>query len=609
MRCGPLSGGGNSKCEFHYHSWRLPLIKKRTQKVLPRGATVAPVILSSDKTKLSTFRGDKSAWPVYLTIGNISKDIRRKVNAHANILIGYLPVGKFDCYHDKTRSTHQYRTFHRCMSLLMASLIEAGTKGVSMTCADGFIRWVFPILAAYVADYPEQCLVACTMENRCPICKVDPKERGNLAPSELRTPADTLRLLESWQSGHNEEFVRFGIRNIPEPFWAKLPYSNIFQAFTPDLLHQLHKGVFKDHLVKWCSKLVGEEELDARFKSMTSHPDLRHFKNGISFVSQWTGAEHKAMERIFVGLLAGSVSDEVMTCVQAAIDFIYFSSLRSHTKATLTGLSNALSTFHEHKEIFIQLGAREATHFNIPKIHSMQHYPALIRHLGSTDGFNTESPERLHIDYAKNAYRASNKKDYTVQMTRWLRRQEAVDRFVVYLLWCRDGVYKVEGQGARVHYVHQSHSHQHHVLRGPTSTPVSHPSLTFKRHYISSTPSLCHVPASSIILEHHATHFLDALNTFLHVNGCRFSARTFDQFDLFKQITFTLPKIFSASDSQLSLKNIIRASPPVPARGRKQAIPAEMGFALMSTGERNEHTEGTPLEGMYFYFCIFQQLF
>jgi hypothetical protein len=40
-------------------------------------STIAPIILSSDKTQLSHFRGDKSAWPVYLTIGNIAKSTRR----------------------------------------------------------------------------------------------------------------------------------------------------------------------------------------------------------------------------------------------------------------------------------------------------------------------------------------------------------------------------------------------------------------------------------------------------------------------------------------------------------------------------------------------------
>ena len=69
---------------------------------LPEGATIAPVILASDKTQLTHLRGDKSAWPVYLTIGNISKDLRVQVSSHATILVGYIPVGKFDIFSEKT---------------------------------------------------------------------------------------------------------------------------------------------------------------------------------------------------------------------------------------------------------------------------------------------------------------------------------------------------------------------------------------------------------------------------------------------------------------------------------------------------------------------------
>jgi hypothetical protein len=38
------------------------------------GSTIIPVILSSDKTQLTAF-GNKLAYPVYLTIGNIPKGI------------------------------------------------------------------------------------------------------------------------------------------------------------------------------------------------------------------------------------------------------------------------------------------------------------------------------------------------------------------------------------------------------------------------------------------------------------------------------------------------------------------------------------------------------
>ena len=102
----------------------------------------------------------------------------------------------------------------------------------------------------------------------------------------------------------------------------------------------------------------------------------------------------------------------------AVIDFIYYSQLQVHTSKTIDALEAALRKFHENKDIFIRYGVRE--HFNIPKIHQMLHYAEVIRSHGTADGCNTEVLERLHIDYAKEGYRASNKKDYIKQMTVWL---------------------------------------------------------------------------------------------------------------------------------------------------------------------------------------------
>ncbi|THG93027.1 hypothetical protein EW026_g8086 [Hermanssonia centrifuga] len=50
-------------------------VQKSIEKVTP-GATIMPIIISSDKTQVTLF-GNKAAYPVYVTIGNLPKDIRR----------------------------------------------------------------------------------------------------------------------------------------------------------------------------------------------------------------------------------------------------------------------------------------------------------------------------------------------------------------------------------------------------------------------------------------------------------------------------------------------------------------------------------------------------
>jgi hypothetical protein len=61
-----------------------------TQAQLPARATIVPVISASDKTHLTNFLGDQHARPLYLTIGNIQKDIRRTPKKRAWILFGLI---------------------------------------------------------------------------------------------------------------------------------------------------------------------------------------------------------------------------------------------------------------------------------------------------------------------------------------------------------------------------------------------------------------------------------------------------------------------------------------------------------------------------------------
>jgi hypothetical protein len=67
--------------------------------------------------------------------------------------------------------------------------------------------------------------------------------------------------------------------------------------------------------------------------------------------------------------------------------------------------------------------------FKIPKFHAMLHYVESIRLFGTTDNYNTETFERLHIDFTKEGWRASNRRDEFPQMIRWLSRQEKIAAF------------------------------------------------------------------------------------------------------------------------------------------------------------------------------------
>jgi len=129
----------------------------------------------------------------------------------------------------------------------------------------------------------------------------------------------------------------------------------------------------------------------------------------------------------------GLSNAQLLHYVCAIMDFLYYSQYPVHTDTTLELMQDTLNHFHTNKDIFVDLGVRD--HFNIPKVHFLSHYIDLIILFGTTDNFNTQYTERLHINYAKDVYAATNKKDKYTQMTTWLKRKEKIQRHNQYIKW------------------------------------------------------------------------------------------------------------------------------------------------------------------------------
>ena len=85
------------------------------QEQLPENATVVPLLLATDKTRLTQHHGDQSAWPVYLTIGNLDRKTRRQPNRPGIVLLGFIPIVKEKEKGDELKA----QVYHLAMKMML----------------------------------------------------------------------------------------------------------------------------------------------------------------------------------------------------------------------------------------------------------------------------------------------------------------------------------------------------------------------------------------------------------------------------------------------------------------------------------------------------------
>jgi hypothetical protein len=557
------------------------------------------VHVATDKTRLTNFSGNKQAYPVYATVNLISKAVRRRPNSRAQVLVGYLPVPKLSGFKsDASAKRASHNLFHDCMSILVKPLIEPGMHGKDMTCADGWTRRIFPILACYIGDAPEQALVTCTKQNYCPKCRVLPDERGQRIRLEMdinfRDPDRTKEILRVVRTTgtRTPAFKAEGLQQVDHPFWENLPHCDIFSAITPDILHQLHQGLIGEHMLPWLVKIAdtnSRDESDLRFQANTEHPGLRHFKDGFSKLSQRSGNENRQLEKAMLGVFAGGVPAAAQRAAQALLEVCYLARWEQHDTHSLDAMDRAIDTFHQNKHIFIDLGIRE--HFNFPKLHALEHYVHSIRSFGSADGYSTEISERLHIDFAKRAYLFTNRRDFTAQMTKWLVRREKLAAFEAYQDWL-DRL-----ESSRAHRAvpdSEEHTAQTSPDRAREERRVVGPHSTYE---IAKQPPVRKVSILEITSNFHAPGFLAALSKFLssHSPGTQVPEISPNQlFSLYKQFIILVPG--NPQTGTLVQRERVRAVPELPGPTARTVTPEFFGVVLVRVNQHNANTDGTPYD-------------
>ncbi|KAJ2975717.1 hypothetical protein NUW54_g11684 [Trametes sanguinea] len=232
-----------------------------------------PVILGSDKTTVSVATGQNEYYPLYCSIGNVHNGIRR---AHRNAVavIGFLAIPKTNRRHANDPAFRKFRRqlFHTSLGRILQPLRQWMKRPEIVRCADGHFRKLIYGIGPYIADYPEQALLACIVQGWCARCMARKDElEGGISLG--RTREHTERLVSDFELG--QLWNDYGLVGDIVPFTNDFPRADIHQLLAPDILHQVIKGTFKDHLVTWVEQYLKAEHGEVKSMEILTEIDRR----------------------------------------------------------------------------------------------------------------------------------------------------------------------------------------------------------------------------------------------------------------------------------------------------------------------------------------------
>ncbi|KAJ7017066.1 hypothetical protein C8F04DRAFT_1406293 [Mycena alexandri] len=426
-----------------YTEWLSGDVAWKMQKQLPVGATLLGTVLSSDKTQLTAMTGNRSAYPVLISLADIDPDFRSKASHHAFLLLILMPIAKFLEKNSEIRGVLASRLFHAILDFVLVPLKETAKIGHMMSDPLGWQRFCYTPLVAYILDTPESLLVAGVAGKRSSVTTASYKEFGDPFRHPSRTRAMTLAQLKELE----EEFDPWdlpayikaakaeGLNGVHRPFWRDWAMSEPSDFLTPEILHHWLK-MFYDHLCKWSLEAVGAAELDFRFSVLRPHTGMRHFHEGISKAKQTTGREHRDIQRYIVPVIAEAtgITKEFLTTIASLVDFFYHGQAPAIDEDILEKMDASLGRFHDHKQAILDAGARKGkkgaiNNWHIPKLEFLQSVVPAIRANGVPLQWSADVTEHAHITLVKDPASHSNNQKYEAQICRYLDRRDKCRQF------------------------------------------------------------------------------------------------------------------------------------------------------------------------------------
>ncbi|KAH6868892.1 hypothetical protein BKA70DRAFT_1211207 [Coprinopsis sp. MPI-PUGE-AT-0042] len=399
------------------------------------GAMLVPIISGLDKTTVSVATGHQEYHPFYVSPGNLT-NVARRGHSNSVMPVAFLPIPKTNNRQKKKKEYQRFvrQLYHTCLARIFEPLRAGMTAPEVVRCPDGHFRRAVYSIGPVIADYPEQVWLSGIVQGWCPKCTARPHDLDN-PDARRRTRDKTDTLIQVYDT--SILWADYGIRDDIVLFTDGFPRADIHELMAPDLLHQVIKGTFKDHLVTWVMEYIehthGEAkaleiiaDIDRRISAVPIYPGLRRFKEGRNF-SQWTGDDSKALMKVYLAAIVGYVPDEMVQCIASFLEVCYIFRRNAISTTALKLATLELSKFHRLREIFVETGTR--SNCSLPRQHGLKHFLTSIPLFGSPNGLCSSITESRHITAVKEPWRRSSRYNALSQMLTIITRLDKLSAF------------------------------------------------------------------------------------------------------------------------------------------------------------------------------------